>query len=85
MGSYLSRASPQEDAGEAAIDAFIDEILRDSATNMSCVPDTLERAMYRRTFRFLVSAAKKSLLSVSIRALNHEIVMDIRPLKPTNT
>lgn len=63
------------------LDSFIDDLLANPDVNRRCVPDGIERMVYKRFLRFLLEAIRANLQSASIRFLNHEIVFTLRPIE----
>lgn len=83
MGTCMSsRASNSaERKQEAAVEAFIDILLKDKKVNCTYVPDFLERDIYRNLIRLILGNLTEILQSVRIQILNHVITIQINPME----
>jgi len=87
-GSRLRRAGEAENGGRQAsevsvleVDSFVDKLLADPATNLSMVPDFIERPAQRTTLLFMLKAIAHALDSSSVEFFGHKIVMRMQPMR----
>lgn len=62
------------------VEQFVEKLLADSTTNLSFVPDAIERAMEKNMLLFLLKAVAHAVDTASIQLMDHEIVMHMRPI-----
>ena len=83
MGNCTARSNTAAAAGEqtdrAAIDAFVDLLLRDKNVNCRYLPDFLERDIYRNLIRLILGNLTEIVRSVRIKIMNHVITLHIEP------
>lgn len=66
----------------AQVDAFVDKLLADPDTNLSFVPDMIERPAQRTMLLFLLKAIGHAVDTTTIEFMGHEIVMKMKPIEP---
>lgn len=72
-------SKPSKDAEDIAIDRFIQRMLEKSETNCASVPDFIERAMYKKVMRHVLSVLKELVTSVRIEFADHVITLHLNP------
>lgn len=64
---------------QAAIDMFVEGLLANATTNLSMVPDFIERPAQRQVFGYLLGALARVFDSAKIEFVGHEVLMHMRP------
>lgn len=73
-----SGKTPSEVAPEK-VDAFVDGLLADPDTNLTFVPDMIERPAQRTMLLFLLKSIAHAVDTSAIEFMGHEIVMRMQP------
>ena len=61
------------------IDEFVESLLKDENINMSYVPDSVEREMYKNIFSLLFAIIIDVANTTKIKIVGHEITITIKP------
>lgn len=82
----VSRSEPTEQKSEisaARIEMAVDQLLANPETNLSYVPDFIEKPMERNALLYLFNALATTVDSTHIQfeGMGHELVMRLRPIK----
>ncbi len=64
----------------AQINAFIEKLMADPETNLSYVPDILERPMEQKTLMYIMNALAHTVDSADICFLGHQLIMKLQPV-----
>lgn len=67
----------------ARIDEIVQKLLDDPNTNLSFVPDAIERHMSRNSLLFVLTALARATDSAKIELLGHEWTLTMRPIPVT--
>lgn len=62
---------------------IVDQLLADPASNLSFVPDFLERPMTEKAIVYLLKALAAFVDSTNIETMGHEISLRMKPIEPT--
>jgi|GEM_PF-4836504 len=65
---------------DVKIDQIINELLDDPDVNIYGLPDSLERMVYRKAFKMILSNIENFIKNTSITTFGHQIKMVIHPL-----
>ena len=75
-----SKGFQESGVSEEAIRQFVIQILKDNGVNLQFVPDAVEQYVYEKTISKVMHALENVIETVSIRILDHEIVMRLQPI-----
>lgn len=62
----------------ASIEKYVDELLANKDTNVSLIPDVVERRIYRNTLLFAVELMEKIFENVELKVLGQVIKVEIQ-------
>jgi len=71
----------QRQLSKEKVNEFVNNLLDDHAVNINYLPDFVEKQIYKNVFNLLIGLLNKSLGSISINFLGHELTFMITPEK----
>jgi hypothetical protein len=78
MGLRLSQTmSPVEKAADDALDQYVEQIMTHS--NLTLVPDSIERRVYKNMLKKAISDARVILETVRFEFLGHTVTLHVTP------
>lgn len=82
MGNLLNISkNPQEvHPEESAIEQYIDTFLQNETIN-TCLPDTMERRMYKKVLTKTIALLEKVLETTEVKILNHRVRFVLEPIE----
>lgn len=66
----------------AQVDAFVDALIADPATNVAYIPDAIERPLERKMLLYVLNALAHVVDSAQINFMGHELLLRLQPLPP---
>ena len=69
----------KEEETEEAVDRVISSILSDPNSNISLIPDSLERQIYRKISEGAISSIKTALSQIDVKILGHRLELRLVP------
>ena len=82
MGNLLNISkNPQEvNPEESAVEQYIDTFLQNETIN-TCLPDTMERRMYKKVLTKTIALLEKVLETTEVKILNHRVRFVLEPIE----
>jgi hypothetical protein len=75
------RSFATRNVSDALIKDFVQRLLEDEKVNSPYIPDVIERYVYEPALGKVMNTLKNVLQTVSIRIMDHEIVLTLRPVE----
>lgn len=69
----------QREVSEQAIDTFVEGVLAQNENNSAWVPDSIERAVYKRVTGMCLRAVKEMLASARVDLCGHDLRFTLQP------
>lgn len=76
----ISKDSQEIDSEESVIEQYIDTFLENEKIN-TCLPDTMERRMYKKVLTKTISLLEKVLETTEVKILNHRVRFVLEPIE----
>ena len=82
MGNVLNISKNQQEVNpeESAIEQYIDTFLQNETIN-TCLPDTMERKMYKKVLTKTIALLEKVLETTEVKILNHRVRFVLEPIE----
>lgn len=80
MGTAFGKKSTRT-PDEIVIEQYVDQLLKNSSVNSSCIPDRFERRLYASLFHVLVGNLKQACDTLELKFLNYRITIHVEPLQ----
>lgn len=77
---YESLVSSSRTVDDDAINRFVDEVLAESENNSAWIPDSIERAVYKKLTTVCVRALKQVLSTASVDVAGHSLKFALQPV-----
>lgn len=82
MGNVLNISKNQQEVNpeESAVEQYIDTFLQNETIN-TCLPDTMERKMYKKVLTKTIALLEKVLETTEVKILNHRVRFVLEPIE----